>query len=193
MNVTAVIPTIPTRKRQLRRALDSVISQVYPVNAISVAYDFDHEGAGPTRNRALEAAQTEWIAFLDDDDEWLPHHLERCLFVAEESSADVVIPWFRVDGGVDPFPDNRYKEADPNDFPSFGITCLVRREVIGGLRFAPPDPDSPHANEDYRFWLTIAQSGARMVKIPDITWVWNHWGIGKPGLPGNTSGRGDRW
>lgn len=193
MRVTACLPSIPPRGEQLQRALDSVRTQTKPVAAVSLAYDLDHLGAGPTRNMAMEAVNTEWLAFLDDDDEWMPHHIEACCRVAEESDADVVIPWFLVVGGADPFPANRYKEALVEDFPSFGITCLVRREAIGDLRFAEPQPGAIHGHEDYTFWLTLAQGGAKMVKIPDITWIWHHWGYGQPGKPGNCSGRPDRW
>lgn len=38
----------------------------------------EHEsnaGVGRTRNDGIEAASGEWIALLDCDDEWLPHHL----------------------------------------------------------------------------------------------------------------------
>jgi glycosyltransferase involved in cell wall biosynthesis len=36
-----------------------------------------HEGLGPSRNAGLAVAHTEMIAFLDADDVWLPHKLER--------------------------------------------------------------------------------------------------------------------
>jgi glycosyltransferase involved in cell wall biosynthesis len=39
----------------------------------------EHEsnaGVGQTRNDGIQAASGEWIALLDCDDEWLPHHLE---------------------------------------------------------------------------------------------------------------------
>ena len=193
LDVTAIIPSIPPRTEQLRRALDSVWAQSVGVKAISVNYDLDHRGAGPTRNEALDGCTTEWVAFLDDDDRWLPHHIETCSRVAVETGADVVIPWFLVVGGSDPFPATRYKEPLVDDFPSFGITCLVRREAIGALRFAEPAPGAIHGHEDYTFWLTLAQRGAKMVKIPDITWIWHHWGYGQPGKPGNCSGRPDRW
>jgi glycosyltransferase involved in cell wall biosynthesis len=38
------------------------------------------------RNAGVQAAQGTWIAFLDDDDEWLPEKLERQLEVAKRSS-----------------------------------------------------------------------------------------------------------
>lgn len=36
-------------------------------------------GSGPARNAAIEAATTEWVAFLDSDDEWWPEHLATVL------------------------------------------------------------------------------------------------------------------
>ena len=35
------------------------------------------QGTLPTRNRAVREADSEWLVFLDDDDELLPHYLER--------------------------------------------------------------------------------------------------------------------
>lgn len=48
-----------------------------------------NRGAGAARNRALESATSEWVAFLDADDEWLPEKLERS--VSEIGKSDLTL------------------------------------------------------------------------------------------------------
>jgi glycosyltransferase involved in cell wall biosynthesis len=45
-------------------------------------------GANAARNAGIRSARTEWIALLDDDDEWLPAKLERQLAVARIAGDD---------------------------------------------------------------------------------------------------------
>jgi glycosyltransferase involved in cell wall biosynthesis len=47
--------------------------------------------AHAARNVAAEAASGEWVAFLDDDDEWMPEKLERQLAVASSYNEPIVI------------------------------------------------------------------------------------------------------
>jgi glycosyltransferase involved in cell wall biosynthesis len=44
-----------------------------------------HQGACGARNAGVQAANGEWIAFLDDDDEWLPRKIELQLRAGQRS------------------------------------------------------------------------------------------------------------
>ena len=45
-----------------------------------------HQGACGARNAGIQAAKGEWVAFLDDDDEWLPRKIELQLATARRSA-----------------------------------------------------------------------------------------------------------
>lgn len=51
-------------------------------------------GACAARNRGIELAQGEWIAFQDSDDEWLPGKLQAQLEAAQATGASVVFTRF---------------------------------------------------------------------------------------------------
>lgn len=44
-------------------------------------------GGAEARNIGVRAARGEWVAFLDDDDEWLPHKLSHQIAAARQSEA----------------------------------------------------------------------------------------------------------
>src|SRR4051794_27184153 len=50
---------------------------------VLVRFD-SHRGAGAARNAGLEATTAELVAFLDDDDVWLPGKLARQLSALDE-------------------------------------------------------------------------------------------------------------
>ena len=72
--VSAVIPTIKTRKKLLERALLSIKKQTYK-DIETVVVD---EGLPATtqRNIGIERSKNNFIAFLDDDDEWIENKIE---------------------------------------------------------------------------------------------------------------------
>jgi glycosyltransferase involved in cell wall biosynthesis len=48
-------------------------------------------GAAEARNVGVAKARSEWLAFLDDDDQWVPHKLERQLAIAGSADAATII------------------------------------------------------------------------------------------------------
>lgn len=200
--VGVCIPSIPPRADMLDRALKSVVHQTWPPDQISVAIDHHGDGASVTRNRALDAIDTDWVAFLDDDDELLPLHLERLVVCAQETSADLVYPWFegintdffRVPSEEDPevlvtpegLPFSPHVESclrgvSGNFIP---MTVMARTSLVkevGGFDDQSKPGDFP-TGEDYVLWIRLLDAGAKFVHFPERTWRWN-------GHMAHTSGR----
>jgi hypothetical protein len=187
--ITVCIPSIPPRAPRLLRAIASVTSQTLQPSALSVAIDHHHEGAGPTRTRAVRAASTEWVALLDDDDAFRPNHLATLHGAAMETGADFVFSWFTIPPpGRDPFPQHFGKVFDPLDPTHTTVTVLVRTALAQEIGYVSPEggDGAGGSGEDWNFVLGCIEAGAKFHHVPQRTWIWNHWA-------GNTSGRGDRW
>lgn len=190
--VTVVIPHIPVRTEHISRALRSVFSQTLPADFVTVVSDTEHHGAAPTRNRAIAGIATEWVAWLDDDDEFYPGHLKRCLAAARVYDADVVYPGCDVerDGRLIPVEEEwgRFgKDFDENilrDHSYIPVTSLMRTELVQKTEGFRKPPGSDY--EDWGMYLQLLDLGAKFHHLPLKTWRWHH---GEH----STSGRGDRW
>src|SRR5258708_4440871 len=106
-SVSVVIPT-RARPALVVRAVNSALQQTFGDLEVIVVIDGRDEetlaalasissprlrllplptqvGGSRARNEGVHAATGEWVAFLDDDDEWLPEKLEKQLAVARAS------------------------------------------------------------------------------------------------------------
>lgn len=196
--VSVVIPSIPPRKHFLTRALKSVVEQNHPAHAIHVAIDIDKQGAAITRDRALAAVTTEWVAFLDDDDTMNVDHLSTCLMAAESTDADLVYPWFEVVGGTDPFPifwNQPWDPANPHQVPITFVAktelvreagCFTKDWDVEGAEDVGYDEYGNRAGEDLRFIYRFNDLGFKIVHHPVRSWNWFH-------NTSNTSGLPSRW
>ncbi|MHC5141971.1 MAG: glycosyltransferase family 2 protein, partial [Planctomycetota bacterium] len=96
MKISVVIPAYNAEKH-IARAIESVLAQTRPADEVIVIDDGssdataevvrsfgdkvifiqqENAGASVARNAGIEAATSDWIAFLDADDEWLPNKLQ---------------------------------------------------------------------------------------------------------------------
>lgn len=98
-SITVIIP-VYNRARLLKRALESVLNQSHPASEIIIVDDGStdntlsllepylkqikiirqkNQGVSAARNRGIKEAGSDWLAFLDSDDEWLPNRLENAV------------------------------------------------------------------------------------------------------------------
>lgn len=205
-DVTVCIPTVAGREQLLERALHSVATQQLLPARVIVQLDVDRQGAATTRNKALALVDTEWTAWLDDDDELLANHLRVLVRGANRSGADLVYSYAEFVDGPDPLAGpNAAGEWTPNPINcphtshsdlwlrtngNFIPCCYIARTSImrqvGGFPEPWSMPDVRHSAdcEDYLMLINMLRVGARFHHVVGVrTWRYHY-------HDGNLGGRG---
>jgi glycosyltransferase involved in cell wall biosynthesis len=149
-----------------RGAVEEIARRV----AIPVRYLSHREGRGPSTSRNLGARETqaEWLAFLDDDDRWLPGYLAAAL---AHPDADLVLTarW-DVDGagvrrpGKAPLPHYDARAWLRRNLGGTGSSTVIRSSLfraIGGY-----DPKLL-AGEDRDLIIRAMHAGARYAAVSE--------------------------
>ena len=140
------------------------------------------ENGGPAvaRNHGIELCQYDWVTFLDSDDLWQPHKLERQLQRAQETTAAIVYTNVRNFGAGDRVGEFRNLPPMPqgdvfvdllrDNFVTLS-TVMIRRDVlldVGGFR-----PEMT-GTEDWDLWLRLAEQGQEFAAIsePLVDYRW---------------------
>ena len=139
---------------------DGTRSVLEKISGIRTRYLERHQGVSAARNCGVAVSEGEWLAFLDSDDEWLPHKLEKQL----DWSAREKVGWVHSDeiwirNGVRVNPRKKHRKSGGDIFEKCLKLCLVspsavlmRRELfeeMGGF-----DEEFPVC-EDYDLWLKM--------------------------------------
>ncbi len=196
--VSVLVPSF-RRKQYLERALASVAAQkgVRPLEVIvvddgsadgtaelaraagaRVIQKARNEGLCRARADALDAARGEWVAFLDDDDEWMPDHLAT---VWARRGGHVVVATTSISFGGSMRRLHGASTARPEVvrsparlmFPENSFTTsavLVRRDVLvscGGF-----DRNLDYL-EDVDAWMRVLERGSGLLS-PEVTCLYRH-------------------
>jgi glycosyltransferase involved in cell wall biosynthesis len=199
--VSVVIPTL-RRSHLLSRALSSVFGQTHqPIEIIVVVDGPDDDTtrllrsiadprlsvivnprsmtAAGARNIGADRANGEWLAFLDDDDEWLPAKLERQMALAAGRNNVLVSCLSRIVTPTGVFvrpqriydnvwPVDEYLFDRPSPFAPVGFiqtsSYLISRSLFTSVLFRT---DNPH--DDWDFLLRLSKGlGARIETVPEV-------------------------
>lgn len=138
----------------------------------------DNAGGGAARNAAIDAARGRFIAPLDSDDVFLPHHLEAMKAMLEHTTNTVGYARMRVDRGqgreiLKPPRAIRagedmatYLLCDRGFVPT--ITVVVDRQMAAAIRY---DENLRMAEDtDFAIRLFLAGNRFRMAEAPGAVW-----------------------
>lgn len=125
------------------------------------------ENGGPAaaRNKGMEAAHGRYIAFLDADDLWLPHKLERQLAFMDDMNAAISCTAYR--RFVTPESPGRLIRCPRRiTFDTLlrktcvaTLTTIIDRDKTGPVAFS----EDVAGYEDLALWLTLTRSGHDIV------------------------------
>ena len=199
--VSVIVPTLH-RPTLLMRALASVFRQTWRELEVIVVVDGPDPDtvailqtiddprlrviinpcsltAAGARNAGMDHANGEWIAFLDDDDEWLPQKLAKQMAYAADRGPVLITCLSRVVTPTASFvrPQVIYDNLCPIDeylfdrrspFAGHGFiqtsSYLLPRALCRGLRFRT---DTPHDDWDYLLRLS-KQQAVRVETVPEV-------------------------
>lgn len=196
MSVTVIIASIPPRFKDRRRSINTAINQTMKADNILVNVDYSRRGAAATRDMLLKAVDTKYVCVLDDDDWFLPHHIETLYKTAEHTGADLVYPWHRLSNGARSHLEQwRGAEWDNNNIHQVPVTWIAKTSSlrkVGGFSvdFDPLsnnlDSTGNRIGEDFLLIHRMVAAGMKIVHVNEETWIWNM-------NPESTHGRPDRW
>ncbi|MEO7493611.1 MAG: glycosyltransferase family 2 protein [Massilia sp.] len=231
--IAVVIPFFQRETGILDRSLQSIAAQGYPSDAIYVMIIDDgspmdaeeqlrlvpppaglrtrvirQANAGPNeaRNTALEHLEegTEFVAFLDSDDEWIGDHLARALKALGAGYSAYFANLFHLGDDTNEY--DKARRVNPADHPMvlddptlrayqgdmihqistaniiFMPSLVISVKALGKARFPKAHR---HGGGDYLYWMDLIEHGARFVfsTVPEVRcgkginmWYGSGWG-----------------
>lgn len=157
MKASVIIPSIG--RSTMQAAVKSVNTQT--MTDYEVLVDTGPGGPWAAKNRAARTAKGEWLAFLDDDETWLPDYLE-CVV---RQNADFTLAKYVGQGGALLSDSEILSTMRNGNSPVAGSGLAIKSEVfdvVGGFA------EDVGANEIYELVLRLVVLGYSHKWIPPL-------------------------
>jgi len=198
MSLVSVIIPYYKKKNYIKTALNSVLNQTYQNFELIVIYDDpDHSdlplllefekldnrikvlvnkknlGAGLSRNEGINIAKGKYLAFLDSDDVWLVHKLEKQISFMEKGNYFASHTSYEI---LDLNSNIKCKRiAKTLNFKDLLKSCdiglstvVIKKDILNNnLKFP-----NIRTKEDYVLWLLISKNGHAFQAVEDILTKW---------------------
>jgi glycosyltransferase involved in cell wall biosynthesis len=196
MSISVVIPAYNAAK-YLAETLRSVLGQTFAPAEVIVVDDGSKDGTADiaemfapevkvfrvrngkqstARNFGVNRATSEWIAFIDADDLWVPNKLElQMKELARDPTADLCytgMMWMTQKGDIAVLdkehtfiPADSIREALLRDVSFLPSTVVIRRSTF--LRVGGFDPLIIYGNEDHDLWLRLRSENLVFAACPE--------------------------
>jgi hypothetical protein len=160
-----------------------VHQQTVQPEAHIIHVDHGRRGGPAILDEAIASAKSEWVAILDDDDEFLPHHLET-LWALIEQGADLAFSHFRFGnlqtaGHLEHFRGVPFENEKPRQITKVFLVAKSWWERVGGFSGGfdslsyELDEQGHRIGEDFVFVKKLAALNARILGTGEVTWIYH--------------------
>ncbi|BAL83443.1 putative glycosyl transferase family 2 protein [Selenomonas ruminantium subsp. lactilytica TAM6421] len=207
--LVSVITPVYNAEKYLKQSIESVLAQTYPHIEMILVDDCSKDnsadiirkyqqnypqikyylqpqnmGAGYARNKALELAQGQYVAFLDADDVWRPEKIACQIKLMEEKKSPfsyTAIEMIDEDGKLVKSKRDVVESIDYHFLLSNTMiatsTVLIDRMSLGDFRM-----HLRRGGQDYATWLRLLRNGCNAVGINEVL---NMYRVGHNSLSSN--------
>ena len=188
--ITVLMPVYNTQEEYLRQAIESILNQTFTDfefiimddgstnNAAQVITSYQEKrihfvqnkknmGLSAVRNKLMQLAKTEYVAWADSDDISLPNRLEKQKnYLDKHPEVSYVGSWYEL------FPKHYVRKLPEKvyiiDMLRANITCessaMYRRKDLENLFY----DTSLIVAEDYDFWVRALLKGLQLINLQEV-------------------------
>jgi len=193
--ISIIIPTY-NRSNLLTTTIDSVLNQTYKDFELiiiddgstdntkqivenlkqkdnRIIYEYQNNSGGPAspKNTGIKIAKGEYIAFLDDDDEWFPEKLEKQIKIFEENEDIAIVS---CDSVV--VSDKNETKVKTSKIDNYNLNkLLIKNSIFTGTVFIKASSikkklfdKNLNFLEDWDMWIRILSDNDKIKFIPEI-------------------------